>query len=99
MVVFQPLSSILPILHATKLMTANSIITTSKFIHSLKQNKVEELLILKQDKLKKENFLKLYLASNSRNDKILYKRIIFLLQHEIYSNVLRAIHITFLMIL
>lgn len=80
-------------------MTANSIITTSKFIHSLKQNKVEELLILKQDKLKKENFLKLYLASNSRNDKILYKRIIFLLQHEIYSNVLRAIHITFLMIL
>lgn len=80
-------------------MTANSIITTSKFIHSLKQNKVEELLILKQDKLKKENFLKLYLASNSRNDKILYKRIIFLLQHEIYSNMLWAIHITFLMIL
>lgn len=79
-------------------MTANSIITTSKFIHSLKQNKVEELLILKQDKLKKENFLKLYLASNSRNDKSLYKRII-LLQHEIYSNVLWAIHITFLMIL
>lgn len=39
------------------------------FIRSLKQNKVEEPLIFMQDKLKKENFSKLYLASNSGNYK------------------------------